>query len=351
MPIPHLPFAPVLVFKEIADFIQIGMIAFQQKKRFSGSRSVTGGTVGIEGETVRVNIGGVQTVMHIEEAASIAGVAGAGGRGKKPAPAELPGLAEAIGGEVQRTLGFVSSFERERRELVERGRGLELLTAPGLGMLVGRAVTRPTAEGVQAAAAGPDRDATPFSLREFVLVQEYGKDKRQERAIRGEAEAAAFAALGRDRLAALDAQIAREQLAAQTDIARERIVTSLLQSREQIAAQFGLQRERLETQLELQKREHGAEERQLDQQFNLQGQLQEAERTWKTEESEKDRQWRAKQAREAEDWGYYWKNAAADRALSRSLEAARGIASILREIGGATRPVVDFAQAFARGGS
>jgi len=344
-------FTRVLALKEVADFIQIGLVSYQTGRRFTGLRAIRGGSVSVDGGSVRVNIGGVVTELSIEDAAADAGVAGAAGRGRRPtvAPALRPGVVAEAG--VEEATRFGTGLATAVREISPGERALALVSAPAAGLVIGRALTAPRVEQVQAASVGPDPDASPFTLREFITYQEAGKDRRQQAAIGAEASLAAQRAAATERLSALDAQIERERIAAQRDISRERIVASLELQREQIAAQFGLQRERLDVQLEAQGREHAADERQLTLRFGLQEQVNEAERKWKSTEAVADRTWREDQKRKDEDWGSYWKNAAADRAVARSLEAAAGITRILRDANASQSAVVNFAQAFGRGGS
>lgn len=339
----------ILALKEVSDFIQIGLVSYQSGRRFSGIRSIRGGSVSIDGGTVRVNLGGVVSEVPIEDAAADAGAAGAAGRGRRPDPLAPGFVVRQTEETLSESLGFAQAVTGE---VVRTARGvgaLDLVTAPGVGLAVGRALTRPTAEGVQAAALGPDPDRQPFTLREFILTQEVGKDRRQAAAIAAESSRDAQQLAARDRLAALDAQIDRERLAAQTDISRERIVADLTRTREEIAARFGLQERELESRLQLQNVRGEQEERQLTLRFGLQEQVNTAERTWRTDEAERDRQWRVEQARAGEDWGAYWKNALADRALGRSLEAAEGIARVLRDHPTSQRGIVSFASVFGRG--
>ncbi|MGH7753108.1 MAG: hypothetical protein ACREN5_09850, partial [Gemmatimonadales bacterium] len=76
--------AALLIFKELADFVQIGLVSWQTGKRFSGSRAGKGGTMSIDGDVVRVSVDGQSFTLPIEDAAAYAGVGGAGGRGRKP---------------------------------------------------------------------------------------------------------------------------------------------------------------------------------------------------------------------------------------------------------------------------
>lgn len=322
-----LPLGPLLVFKELADFIQIGLVAWQTGVRFEQQRSGVNGSLGISGGTVRVQMGDVSFTLPIEDAAAVAGVAGAAGRGKAPEKSALE-----KGGEVLGALLFPGP------------------TVGGfLGDQVARLMGKPPEGGADAVVVAPSRDQRPFTLREWVTLQTEAVRKGGDRKDRRERELAALEQQHKERLAGLDAQIAREKIAGLRDVSRLEVAGRLELQREELVAKFGLQERELVAKHALGAQEQAAEMARLQAKLEADRALQRAEEEWKTSERVADQKWKAEQARIAEDWGYYWKNAAADRAVSRSLEAAKGIVDILERANASQAAVVGFASVFGRG--
>ncbi len=316
-----------IALKEVADFVQIGLVAWQAGKKFSGSRSFAGGTIGIDGGTARIQVGDVSFTIPVEDVAGAVGVAGAAGRG--PAP--------------------------ERSLLAKGGGALRdlLFPAEAVGTFVGGRVARLVGisrdGGAQVAVGAPNPAARPFTLREYVNLQEEAARKGGARKDLRERELAALEQQHKERLAALDAQIEREQVAGRADVTRLEVAGRLLQQREELAARFGLQERDLVAKHSLGAQDQAAEMARLQAKLAADAAGQEAEQAWKTSERVADQRWKAEQKKIADDVGYYYKNAAADRAVSRSIEAAQGIAKVLREVGVSQAAVVSFAQAFSRG--
>jgi hypothetical protein len=277
-----LPLGPLLLVKEAADFIQIGLVAWQTGRRFSGQRPGRGGSVTVDGGTVRVQYGGQVFDLPIEEAAATAGVGGAAGR-PRPGPTFLQRVGVAAQRAAQATLQ-AGVFGAPLMVFSQRGQ-------------VAEAAPRGPVEV-------PDVDSRPFGLREFVLVQEMGKDRRQQAAVEAERE-----------LELLRQQFQERLAAAKTDLERERI---RLEYGDRIAAReaaLGQLRERL-----------AAEERQIALRAQLQGQLETAEREWKSREAALDREWRARQAAAQAEQGFYYQQLAADLAAWRKVETEKKLA-------------------------
>lgn len=321
-----IPFGPILIFKEISDFIQIGLVSWQTGKRFQQQRAVRGGTVGIDGGTVTVTIGTVRTVMPIEDAAALAGVGGAGGRGQKP------------------------SVRGTFQQIIESPFGL--VTGAGLARRLADVVVRPSrpqaGQDTTTGAPAPDADAKPFTLREFITLQELGKTKRGEAIRASEVELLALQQDQNNRLALLDAQIARERIAAQVDITRMQIVARLEEQRRELVSRFALQERELASRLQLQRERLDAEATAQERRFGLQEGLNEAERAWKTSERQADLAWRERTQKEQSDLAEYRRNLNADLAVGRAVDAAVKLGEALKRAGLAPAGLVSFAQAFAK---
>ncbi len=327
MPLPLIPIGIALALKELSDFAQIGLVAFQSGRKFSGTRGFAGGSLSIDGGTARVQMGDVSFTLPIEDLAGQIGVAGAAGRAK--------------------------ADPEDRFAIVGRRLPTLLFAPSALGIGVGRVVSRlqglEPAGAAQAAVVAPDKDRRPFTLREYASLQEEAARKGGARKDARERELAALEQQHKERLAALDAQIAREQIAGRTDVTRLEVAGRLELQREELVARFGLQEADLRAKHALGAQEQAAEMARLETKLAADADLQEAERRWRTSERVADQTWKAEQKKIADDVGYYWKNAAADRAVSRSIEAAQGIVKVLREVGVSQAAVVSFAQAFSRG--
>lgn len=319
--------AKILAAKEISDFIQIGLVAWQSAKRFQQSRTVAGGRVGIDGGTVRVNVGDFSFQLPIEDAAAVAGVAGAGGRGSRR---EFTAAQRTVAGRYLPP-GVLA--------------GIESGAIPSVAF-----ASRPHAgQDTTIAASGPDVDRRPFTLREFVIAQ-------QDAARRGGAAKTAreltlekMREAHKERLAALDAQIARERIAGQRDVTRLEIAAKLELQRVDVAAQFARQEAELSGALELQREKAGFEELAQGRLFEQQRVLQSQEEAFKTTALAADRAWRERVQAEQGEIADYRKNLNADLALARSLDAARKISEVLKRAGVAPAPVVSFASVFGRG--
>ncbi len=314
----------VLLLKEVADFLQIGLVASQTAKRFSGSRVGRGGTVGIDGNVVRVQVGPTAFTLPLEDAAAAAGVAGAGGRGSKP-PTQVE---------------LVTAGAKRLQEWLHQA-------VPGVPPGFITQLSRPRAgEDVEAGSRGVNPDERPFGLREFVAMQSMGAARRAQ------AEGAAALALEAlrqihgDRVSALDAQIARERIAAEKDITRMKIVAQLEEQRRDVQAKFELQERDLASRLQLQREKLAAEGAQLERRLVVQGALDGAERVWKTQEAAADRAWRERTKKEGDDWASYYKNLNADLALTRSVDAARKIADVVSQYTRQAASIVSFASVF-----
>jgi len=297
-------FGGILVFKEIADFIQIGLVAYQTGKRFSGQRSFSGGSASIDGGTVRVSIGDASFVLPIEDAATMAGVGGAAAGPRKPAGVAGIALAQleakAAGGDVT------------AREWLERTGYVRNPTPGDPGTTVSRA---------------PDLDRRPFSLREYAMMQNLAIQRGQERKIQAELELELVRGQFAERIAGARNEVQREELRGQLAARERELLAKILLAREDRAAEAAAQG-RLFAQQQL---------------------LQEREQLWKTSEARGDREWRERTQAEAAEIGFYRKNLAADLALGRSLEAARKIKDLIGDYGKAAQPVVSFASGFAQG--
>ena len=320
-------FAGVLVLKEVADFVQIGLIMYQTGQKFKASQSGRTGFVDIDGNVTRVSYGGQVWTMSTEEAAAVAGVAGAGGRGKKPAVVPLhPGASV--------TRGLVRVAEGEQ---------VGPLPSPAT-------LSRPQAgENATAAVREPDSAQKPFTFREYVAYIEAGKSARGAAAGRGEMALELVRERGRDKLAALDGEIERERIAATVDVARMARVGELQRQRERLAVELTLQEREAESKLKLQREKLAAEDVALGKRFALQQQLDDAERSWKTTENREDRAWRERTTKEMSELVYHQKQYAANAALDRATEAAKRMVHILKWSGlKSYSGVVEFASAFAR---
>ncbi len=316
----------VLLVKEASDFIQIGLIAWQTGKRFKQQQSYAHGGVGIENDMVSVRTDSVTIRIPIDDAAGIAGVPGAASRGMKPLAESGPKYEEYL-----KYLLYVNPIGWAKA-------GVEA-TFPH----------RPSAgQDVTTGAVAPNPDQRPFTLREYALMQEAGAKRGSVAKAAREAQAAQLQREHEQRLAALDAEIAREKIAGEKDITRLQIAGELQQQRERLAAQFVLQERALAVDIQRDREKAAAEERQLGIKFEQQRALQEAEDRWKTSERQATQTWSERVKREGEDWAEYYKNLNADLALSRSLEAARKIGDVVAQFGKSAGVVVDFAQAFAR---
>lgn len=285
-----LPLGPVLLLKELADFIQIGLVSWQTGKRFSESRSGQYGSVGIDGGTVRIQGEGFSLVLPLDDAAREAGVAGVAGKGTR-------GVREAAvrarrGGRV----AYASALERGE---------------PAAQGVYQRHVAVGGEQGATSAAR-PDLDSRPFTAREFIAVQEVGKSQRQGTAIDAERQLETLREGHALRLAGItDARL-----------------------REQMALQFAEQERRLETQVMLTRERLAADERGAEQRFRHQVALDEAEREWKGTQAVADRVWRERTGKEAAEIGFYRVELAKDLAVTRAAEAAKKIGEAQRAVVG-----------------
>lgn len=277
-----LPLRLLLMLKEAADFLQIGLIHWQTARKFAGSRAVKQGTVSVDGGTVRLQLGDAVFTVPIEEAAAAVGVGGAAARPRpEVSPAERVRAAAAAAARATLQGGL---FEAPVFVFQQRGQVAE--AAPRGPVQV------------------PDPDTRPFGLREFVLAQEMGKDRRQLAAIEAERE-----------LELLRQQFQERLAAARTDLERERIRLEYgdrIAAREAALAQL---RERI-----------AAEERQIALRAQYQATLEQAEREWKSREAAADREWRARAAAEQADRAAYYQQLAADLAAWRKVETERKMA-------------------------
>lgn len=315
----------ILAFKEVSDFIQIGLVSWQSAKRFQQQRSLRNGSVGIDGGMVSIQIGELRANIPIEEAAALAGVAGAAGRGKRP----------EIGA-------------RAGRPVPPGGWGA---TPPvDVGALQGQDVqlSRPQpGQDATVAAPRPAVDRRPFTLREYFTAQQEGAAKGGARKDARERELAALEQAHEVKLALLDAQIEREKIAAQVDIARMQIVARLEEQRFDLIAKHSLQRAELLNRLELQREKAEAELESQREKFALQDQLDAAERSWKTVEARADRDWRARVQTEQSEIAQYRLNLNSDLAVGRAVDAAVKLGEALKRHGLAPAGLVSFGQAFA----
>lgn len=318
--------AAILLLKEAADFLQIGLVAWQTKQRFSRSFTGRGGVVGIDGNSVTLTLDSVRATIPIEDAAAAAGVPGAGPGGKKP----------------KVVLGLPAALAPKGSVLYP------LSTAAASDAWTARYGRPRPGEDAARASQGTNPDDRPFTLREYLVAQELGKSQRQNTAINAEQELTAIKQDHAERIALLNAEIARERIAAEVDITRLRIVASLTEQRERLAAQFALQERELESRLQLQRERLAADERQLGIKFEQQLGLARAEQLWKTSERTATQQWTERVKREGEDWANYYTNLNSDLALTRAIDAARKIADVVAQYGKGAGQIVDFAQAFAR---
>lgn len=316
----------VIALKEVADFVQIGMVAYQTGKKFKQQQAIRGGSVGIDGGTVTIQFDDVRAILPIDDAAALAGVGGAAGRGKKP----------AIGA-------------RAGRPVPPGGWGA---TAPvDVGALKGADVqlSRP-APGQDAEVGAPRAavDKRPFTLREYFEAQQLGAAKGGARKDIRERELAALEQAHEVKLAQLDGQIERERIAAQVDIARLQAVTRLEEQKRDLIAKFGLQRAELVNRLQLQAEKAGFDEAAQERLFEQQEALAEADRRWKTSEAVADRGWRERVQKEQTEIADYRLNLAADLSVGRSVDAAVKLGEALKRHGLAPAGLVSFAQAWAR---
>lgn len=316
----------VIAFKEVADFVQIGLVSWQTAKRFKEQRAIRGGTVGIDGGTVTVQIGDLRAVLPIEDAAALAGVGGAGGRGKRPEIGARAGRPVPPGG-----WGATAPVD----EGPLKGADVQL-SRPGPGQDTTTGAPRPAA------------DARPFSLREYIVLQQAAAEKGGLRKDTRERDLAALRAQHDDRLALLDAQIARERIAAQVDIVRLQVVTRLEEQRRELISRFELQERELASRLELQRERGEIDAASQERKFELQEGAAEAERRWKTEERKADLNWRERTQKEQSEIADYRMNLAADLSVGRAVDAAVKLGEALKRHGLAPAGLVSFAQAWAR---
>lgn len=316
----------MIALKEVFDFIQIGMVAWQSGIRFKQQKALRGGSVGIDGGTVTIQLDDVRAILPIDDAAALAGVAGAGGRGKKPAIGARAGRPVPPGG-----WGATAPVD----EGALKGADVQL--------------SRPQAgQDATVAAPRPAVDRRPFTLREFFEAQQLGAAKGGARKDARERELAALERGHEGKLALLDAQIQRERIAGQVDISRMQIVARLEEQRRDLVAKFGLQREELMSRLQLQREKQEAEESSQRRLFAQQEALAEADRAWQTSEKRADLAWRERTQKDQSDLAAYRVNVNADLAVGRAVDAAVKLGEALKRHGLAPAGLVSFAQAFAR---
>lgn len=279
-------FAGVLVFKEVADFVQIGMVAYQTGKRFQQQRALRGGVIGIDGGTVRVQVDGASFTLPIEDAAALAGVAGVAGKGTRAQLTERERVVAA------RYLSPATVARVESGEVPQTGQRHVAVAGEQGSSVAGR----------------PNPDNRPFTARDFVEVQEQGKFQRQGFAVQAERQ---LALLQQDHAA---------RLAAQTD----------LRLREQMALQFAGEERQLEVRVQLARERAASEERLANVRFGHQLALDDADREWKGVQSVADRAWRERTSKEATEIADYRKNLAADLAVGRQVETARKLREVLQ---------------------
>jgi hypothetical protein len=273
----------VLLIKELADFVQIGLVAWQTGKRFAGARQGRTGSVGIDGGQVTITYGGQRFQLPIEEAAGLAGVGGAAAR-PRPEPSAVQRFVDTAKQHVLAALPW----------------------AGPAGLPLYGFFHKPTPEDPkQSVSLAPDPTEAPFGLREFVLVQEMGKTQRQQAAIDAQRE-----------LELLRQQMQERLAEARTDLERQRIQ---LEYGDRIAAREAALR-MLERRFEL---EAGAAEQRFSQQLALQ----QAEQAWKAEQAAAEREWRARQAAEQADRAAYYRQLAADLAAWRKVETEKALAA------------------------
>lgn len=304
----------ILVFKEVADFIQIGLVSWQTGKRFSGSRTAGGRTYNIDGGSMRIQGEGFSIELPLDDAARAAGVAGVAGKG---------------------TAAQRAAWESAASPLNVAKRAASSVTA---AFATNRAVPhKPTGAGDRGTvASAPNPDDKPFTAREFFAMQQraaqVGGEKKTQRELQLEKMREAHAL----------------QLARITDATK----------RAELAAEFSIAERKLEQEVLLAREQQAADAASLERKFALQRGLDDAERVFKGTQAEADRQWRERTQREMAEIGFYQKNLAADLAVDRAVGAARKITEVLtsptlRGLSKAAVPVsqiTTFASRFAGGG-
>ena len=315
----------IIALKEVADFIQIGMVAWQSGVRFKQQKALRNGVVGIDGGMVSIQIGELRANIPLDDAAGLAGVAGAAGRGKRPEIGARAGRPVPPGGWGAVTPSEVETVKREGTHLSR--------PQPGQDALV--------------AVAAPAVDRRPFTLRDYFTAQQEGAAKGGARKDARERELAALEQAHEFKLGLLEAQIEREKIAAQVDVARMQIVFRLEEQRRDLISKFALQREELINRLQLQAEKAEADLVAQRERFSLQEGLNTAEREWKTVEGARDRKWRADTQRDQSELAQYRLNLNSDLAVGRAVDAAVKLGEALKRHGLAPAGLVSFGQAFA----
>ena len=328
MPLPGIPPLVLLIalaLKEASDIGTTAVVTYQSGKKFKAYKGGAGGSVGIDGDRVTVTVGDARFVLPLDEAAQQGNGGGVGGRAKKP-PAKS--RIEEI---LDSPLGVVTGAGVARRISA----GVMVLSRPRPG------------EDAEVAVPAPDPAAKPFTFREYFTAQQAAATKGGARKDLRERELAALQQTHEFKLGLLDAQIEREKIAAQVDVARLQAVTRLEEQRRDLMAKFGLQRELLVSRLQEQAEQAGFELEAQREKFGLQGALDVAEREWKTVESKADRVWRERVQKDQSEIAQYRLNLNSDLAVGRAVDAAVKLGEALKRHGLAPAGLVSFAQAFA----
>jgi hypothetical protein len=294
----------LLTMKEVADFIQVGLIWAQKLLDFRKTGRYPGGEMGIDRTTFWIDTPAGRISMPLQEAAQIAGVGGAASR---PKPTTQKGF-------------FAEWWDDIKYRVTHPIEALEktLTFQP----------VRPSAgKDPQVASATPKAEDNPIPLPlQVVALTEAGKDRRQQMAIQSELALERLKDQRERDLKALDAQIERERLAVQAGLKNQEMLLRLQDARERRAHEWDMKILEAENRLRQSRQEHEQELETLDRKMEWAAKFKEFEAEQKAKEQAAELAAKAEAARQAREWGEYqraYKEQTALLARDKALEAQR----------------------------